>query len=458
MTLIKRSDLPTFIDGMRQGKKAQVYLFFGERYLCRESADLLQQALLEQNPGAVQPIDGDREDPAQTLGRLMSFSLLPGLQIFRVTDSRLFQSKETNAGLWEKAVQEFEANRPAPALRYLLNMLSLAGVSPESREPFSEMGSDQWQTLFGVGRPSGDLAWADRLVREAGPQSFPKGTAANLAEKYTEAISRGLPAQNVLMLSAETVDKRKRLFTHIKEHGIIIDCAVETGAGSAAQKVQKEVLLEMVGKTLAGFNKKIEPRAMTLLLERVGFHPVAVVMETEKLALYAGDRPVITCDDLEAMVGRSREDALFELTDAFGKRQTARTLVTLHHLLEDGTHSLAVLATMRNYLRRLLIFRSFQLRPSPVWRQGMSAQQFQGNYLPALKETGEWSELLKGHPYALYISFSKAAEFSCPVLKKWLGLLLEAEYRLKGSPLPQHIILDELFLTMLQGPDPLRFD
>ena len=281
MTLIKRSDLPTFIDGMRQGKKAQVYLFFGERYLCRESADLLQQALLEQNPGAVQPIDGDREDPAQTLGRLMSFSLLPGLQIFRVTDSRLFQSKETNAGLWEKAVQEFEANRPAPALRYLLNMLSLAGVSPESREPFSEMGSDQWQTLFGVGRPSGDLAWADRLVREAGPQSFPKGTAANLAEKYTEAISRGLPAQNVLMLSAETVDKRKRLFTHIKEHGIIIDCAVETGAGSAAQKVQKEVLLEMVGKTLAGFNKKIEPRAMTLLLERVGFHPVAVVMETE---------------------------------------------------------------------------------------------------------------------------------------------------------------------------------
>ena len=152
------------------------------------------------------------------------------------------------------------------------------------------------------------------------------------------------------------------------------------------------------------------------------------------------------------MVGRSREDALFELTDAFGKRQTARTLVTLHHLLENGTHSLAILATMRNYLRRLLLFRAFQLRLSPVWRQGMSVQQFQGNYLPALKELGEWPDLLKGHPYALYMSFSKAAEFSCPALKKWLGLLLEAEFRLKGSPLPQHIILDELFLTMLQRP------
>ena len=452
MTLIKRSDLSSILEGVRQGKKAQVYLFFGERYLCRESADLLQKALLEQNTGAVQPIDGDREDASQTLGRLMSFSLLPGLQIYRVTDSRLFQSRETNAGLWEKAVQEFEANRGAQALRYLLNMLSLAGVSPENREPLSGLGDDQWQALFGIARPAGDLAWADRLVQEAGPQSFPQSAAANLAEKYIEAIGRGLPAQNILMLSAETVDKRKRLFTHIKEHGVIIDCAVETGAGSAAQKVQKEVLLEMVRKTLAGFNKKIEPKAMDLFLERVGFHPVAVVMETEKLALYADDRPVITCDDLETMVGRSREDALFELTDAFGKRQTARTLVTLHHLLENGTHSLAILATMRNYLRRLLLFRAFQLRLSPVWRQGMSVQQFQGNYLPALKELGEWPDLLKGHPYALYMSFSKAAEFSCPALKKWLGLLLEAEFRLKGSPLPQHIILDELFLTMLQRP------
>ena len=451
MTLIKRNDLATVLDGVRQGKKNQVYLFFGERYLCKESADLLQKTLLEQNTGAVHPIDGDQEDAGRTLSRLMSFSLLPGLQIYRVTDSRLFQSKDMSAGLWEKAAQAISANRPAPALKYLLNMLSLAGVPVESREPFSELSADQWQALFGTGKPSGDLSWADRLVQETGSQASPKGTPTNQAEKYMEAISRGFPGQNILLLTAEAVDKRKKLFTHIKEKGVIVDCSVETGAGSAAQKVQKEVLLEMVRKTLADFGKKIEPKAMNLFFDRVGFHPVAVVMETEKLALFVEDRPVITCDDLETMVGRSREDALYELTDAFGKRQVSKTLTILQHLLENGTHSLAILSTLRNYLRRLLIFRSFQLRPTPVWRQGMSAQQFQGTYLPALKETGEWPDLLKGHPYALYMSFTKAAEYSCPVLKKWLGLLLEAEFRLKGSPLPQHIVLDELFLTMLQA-------
>jgi DNA polymerase-3 subunit delta len=451
MTLIKRNDLGAILDRVRQGKKNQVYLFFGERYLCRESADLLQKTLLEQGAGAVNPIDGDQEDAGQTLARLMSFSLLPGLQIFRVTDSRLFQSKDMGAGLWDKAVQEFGANRPAPALRYLLNMLSLAAIPVENIEPFSGVSVDQWRILFGTEKPTGDLSWADRLVVEAGPQAALKGAAASLAERYMEAFTRGLPDRNILILTAETVDKRKRLFTHIKEIGVVVDCAVEAGSGSAAQKVQKEVLLEMVQKTLAGFGKKIEPKAMNLFFERVGFHPVAVVMETEKLALFAEGRPIITCDDLETMVGRSREDALFELTDAFGKRQTAKTLTTLHHLLENGIHSLAILATMRNYLRRLLIFRSLQLRPAPVWRQGMSPQQFQGTYLPALKELGEWPDLLKGHPYALFMSFTKAAEYSCSVLKDWLGLLLEAEFRLKGSPLPQDIVLEELFLTMLRG-------
>jgi DNA polymerase III subunit delta len=451
MTLIKRNALATILDDVRQGKTGQVYLFFGERYLCKESADLLQRAMLDLGPGAVHPIDGDQEDAGLTLAKLMSFSLLPGRQIYRVADSRLFQSKDMSAGLWEKAAQSFGANRPAPALKYLLNMLSLAGVPIENREPFSELSADQWQALFGTGKPAGDLSWADRLVLESGSQASPKGTTSNPAEKYMEAFSRGLPGQNILILTAEAVDKRKKLFTHIKEKGVIIDCTVETGGGSAAQKVQKEVLLEMVQKTLAEFGKKIEPKAMNMFFDRVGFHPVAVVMETEKLALFAEGRPVITCNDLETMVGRSREDALYELTDAFGKRQIGKALTTLHNLLENGTHSLAVLATMRNYLRRLLIFRSLQLRPTSTWRQGMSAQQFQGTYLPALKETGEWPDLLKGHPYALYMSFTKAAEYSCQALKKWLGLLLEAEFRLKGSPLPQHIVLDELFLTMLQA-------
>lgn len=449
MTLIKRNELPAALNTIGKDTSVQIYLLFGERYLCREAADLLQKALLNDCPGTVHTIDGDQEDAARTLRLLTTYNLLPGVQIYRVTDSRLLQSKDMGSGLWDKAVREFTAKRPAAALRLLLNMLNLAGISPDAPELFSDLTPEQWRDLFATQKPDSDLEWADRLVREAEVPAGPKEPAANLADRYLEAFGRGLPPNTFLILTADAVDKRKKIFTRIKEKGLIVDCTVETGAGTAAQKVQKEVLVEMIKKTLAGMGKKIEPQALSMLIERIGFQPVAAVVESEKLAFYAGDRSLITGEDLETMVGRSREDALFELTDAFGKRQIARTLVILHHLLEDGTHGLAIVAVLRNYLKKLLIFNSIQHYPTPRWQTGMSAQHFQGKYLPALKELGEWPEMLKGHPYALYMSFCKASDFSQATLIKWLGLVLEAEFRLKGAPLPQHIVLNELLLSML---------
>lgn len=451
MSLIKRTELPNLLADSAALGNCSIYLFFGERYLCREAADQLQEALLQQGSVTVHPIDGDQEDGGVTLARLMSFSLLPGRQIYRVSDSRIFISRTVAAAIWDKAQQSHTSGKNAAAMRHVVSFARLGSVAIESTAPFTEIAGSQWEKLFGFAKPAGDLGWADGLMREAvGTGRMAKGGASDLSDRYIDSFTSGIPAQNCLILTAETVDKRQRLFTFIKKNGVAVDCSVATGAGSQAQQEQKDILKEMLYKTLGSFGKKIEPRAVEQFFERVGFHPVAVVTETEKLALYVGDRPMITSDDLETMVGRSREDALFELTDAFGNRQMGRTLTILGRLQDNGTHALAILATMRNYLRKMLIFRAMQLSPTPPWHKGMNAKQFQSSYLPAIKEKGQWDELLGGHPYALYMSFVKAGDFSCNQLKKYLTLLLEAEFRLKGSPLPQHIVLEELFVAMLK--------
>ncbi len=449
MTLIKRAEL---LSRFQEGSfpfKSQVFLFFGERYLCREAADLTQQNLLTITPGAVHNIDGDQEDPGQTLARLMSFSLLPGRQIYRVSNSRIFHSKTVLSEIWNKAGQAFGGGRSGPALRLLQSMVQAAGLTIETQTPFAETTPQEWKKLFGFEKPGDDLSWADKLLSEA--QRPGKAHSANLPDRYIEVFDKGFPADNILLLTAETVDKRQRLYTYIKKNGTIVDCSVATGSNVAAQKEQKEVLREMMLKSLADFDKKIAPRAVEVFFERVGFHPVAVVTETEKLAHYVGDRESITCEDLEVMVARNREDALYELTDTFSKRQTSRTLTILTRLLEQSIHPLAILATLRNFLKKQLIYRSLQMLPSPVWRRGMNAKEFQNQYLPELKAQGEWPELLQGHPYALYINFTKASDYSSSGLKRWMAMLLDAEYRLKGSPLPQQLVLEELFLSMLKG-------
>ena len=449
MPLIKRSDLPALLDRKSPGLDARAFLFYGERFLCKEAADLLQDKLLAGLPGAVHAIDGEREDPGRLLSRLMSFSLLPGRQIYRVTDSRIFHSKTVASEIWARAASAFQAGRSGPAGKYLQSLLQAVGLKVEGPKPLTEIPAPEWRRIFDFEKPGGDLDWADKLLSEAG--SAGQETTANFGDRLIEALDRGMPPSNVLLLTAETVDKRQRLFAYLKKNGMVIDCSVAAGTGSATQIEQKEILRELIHKTLAAFGKKMEPQAVEMFFERVGFHPVAAVVETEKLALYAGERPVVTCADLEEMVARTREDALYELTDALGKRQTAKALTLLSRLLEQGAHELAILATLRNFVRKMLIFRSLQKKPTPTWRSGMNAREFQNAYLPALKAEGDWAELLQGHPYALFMSFSKAAEYSSAGLKRWLALILEAEFRLKGSSLPSRLILEELFLTMLKG-------
>ncbi len=450
MAIIKRAELSDYISKAVKDEGPRVFLFFGERYLCRKGVDELITALQEWKTGTTYVIDGDQEDGSQTLAKLMSFSLLPGLQIYRVNDTRLFHSKNISQSVWQKAVNAFKVNRSQRAVKYLADMYHLAGIGVEERQPLSEMTADQWQGLFGLAKPN-DLEWTNQLFDMLQQQDKSTSMQHDLPEKYIESLEKGMPPNNILILTAENVDKRKRLYSFIKKSGTIVDCSVAEGGSAAAQKAQKSVLLEMMQQTLRQYNKTIDPGALEIFLERVGFHPVAVVMETEKLALFAGEQQRITLEDLNLMVGRSREDALFELTDNIGKKQLGKTLTTLHHLLENGIHGLAIVATLRNYFRKLLIFRSLQLQPSPPYHKGMAAHQFQEHYLPKLKENKQWGDFLGGHPYALFLGFAKAAEYECTTLKYLLEKILVAEFQMKGSGLSERLILEQLILTIFKG-------
>ena len=52
------------------------------------------------------------------------------------------------------------------------------------------------------------------------------------------------------------------------------------------------------------------------------------------------------------------------------------------------------------------------------------------------------------------MSFSKAADWPLPTLKHCLTRLLEAEFRIKGAPLPTHIILEEMLVSMTAPATP----
>jgi len=448
MTLYRRNELTKLLKRIRDGERPSALLLFGDRYLCRQAADQICEALFTTGSGTVTTIDGEQEDIGQTISRLRSFSLLPGMQIYRVTDTRIFHSRSIADRLWKRAVSAQEKNNSSLAAKHLRAMLATAELGDEN---LAELSPEQWKDLFSFARPTGDLGWTTKVLqKESRSQEKDRsGQSADSADQLLGTLKAGIPATNVLLLLSEVVDRRKKIFKWLQKHGVVIDLSVEKGSSSRAQKAQKAVLADLVRQTLARLDKTMASGVADILFERVGFFPVAVVMETEKLACYVGDRTEIRREDLDAVVGRSRQEALFELTGAIGRKDTEEALRLVGRLLDHGIHPLAIIATLRNFVRSLLLFRALQEQPSYQYRPGMTAHTFQQTCLPRLKKNILWQAELSGHPYALYMQFKSASSFSLHQLSAWLGLILKTERRLKGSIISPKALLQELVISML---------
>ncbi|MEW6594996.1 MAG: DNA polymerase III subunit delta [Thermodesulfobacteriota bacterium] len=449
MPLYRRDDVPKLAAGIAKGTVAPLYLLFGERYLCQEAAAEIVNALLPDEAArsrGLKVVDGEREDPIQTLNLLRTYSLFGGRQVVKVIDSRLLYSKTVAKTLWDKAKKARDGQDDRQAARYLTQMLGLANLTPSEwrSEELAEGPPARWQELFGFARPQ-ELAWVAEVLASAEPGDAAAAQTDDAAELYQTALPDGIPRGNTLILLAEAVDKRKKLYKAMEQHGVVLDLSVEAGATSAARKGQEEVLRSLVARTLAPFGKSIEPQALPLLFDRVGFQPVALVMETEKLALSAGEARIITRADLDAMVGRTREEALYELTEAYADANLGESLRISRRLQEGGMHPLAILAGLRNHLRKLLLARALQELPDPAYSPGLAFPAFQQGYLPRLKEARPLPSLLAGHPYVLYKTFRQAERTTAIRLKEALRELLTAEFRLKGSSVPEGLALDAFF-------------
>lgn len=451
MPVYTRDQLPSLLQSIGKNDIAPVYLIRGDRFLTQEASRQIEEALSVKG-GTIHPIDGEQEDISSTVARLRSYSLLPGRQIYRVSDTRIFHSRNIAKSIWNRAVKAQSEGKNAPAADYLRAFLEAGGLDPfDAENDPAELNSSTWQQAFGFAKPAGNLNWTGEALRLIARQDDPKySQKEDAASLLADALATGIPSTNILILLTEEADRRKQLYKFLKEQYVILDLSVDTGASVKAQKEQKTVLSQLIKTTLSDFDKTMSAPVIDALIERIGFFPVAAVMETEKLALSVGDRREITREDLDELVGRTRQDALFELTGALGSRHVHQALLILDRILENGIHALAVVATLRNYTRTLLLFRALQDNPAYGYMPTMSAASFQQTCLPGLKKNDLWKKELLGHPYALYMQFKTAAAFKLSSLQAWMRLLARAELRLKGSPVDPKTVLHHLLLSMFR--------
>ena len=125
----------------------------------------------------------------------------------------------------------------------------------------------------------------------------------------------------VVSFKEKKVDSRSKLAKTLKSKGEML----------STKKMYDSQLPEWVNQMVASHKLTITPKALHLLVDHIGNDLSRLQNEVEKLAVNLAGRKNITEDDIEKYIGVSKDFNVFELQDALGKRDLAKTIRIIHY-------------------------------------------------------------------------------------------------------------------------------
>ena len=198
------------------------------------------------------------------------------------------------------------------------------------------------------------LAIADGPVRVVLVRDFDPGGAveADLLEEYLAA-----PVESTcLVFDAPSLDARRKSAKLLTQHATKVACDPPRRESDVRRWIESSAQARSF---------EIEPQAVTYLLEMVGTDLQQLNQELDKVGLFAAGGGRLAAQDLESLLGRSREHSVFELTDALVEGKGNGALRVLNRLLDDGEEPTRILAMVSWVVRQLISARDLSDRGCP---------------------------------------------------------------------------------------------
>ncbi len=434
-----------------------VFLLYGEDLLVEQACDRILECLLGDLDRQLhcELVEGAVEETAEVIEKLNTYGLLASLKVVILKDSSLFYPKENEKKLAAAMAERYSQGSKLAAARRLADICAMTGTDPAELDSGRKLPS----CLAGFSRDM--LAELAQICRSRGLRG---GPAENWAARLEKAISRGFPEQHYLIITTDTVDKRRSLYKTIAAKGLVVDCSVARGSRAADQQEQQAVLRDNMQQLLTEAKKRAAPGVFEELWQRCGFEPRRFVKDLEKVIDYVGSKDVIQAADVARVVNRSRVDPIFEFTNAVADRDAARAVFYLHSLLDAGVHPLQILAAMVNQVRKLLIARTFlDSLPQGKWDPKMNYPRFKQVIWPDVLEYDKLTQgrgvsrknasdlFLASNPrstYPVYQTLRRAGGFEKAELVDAMVLLNLADIQLKSSSRRPALVLENVLLKI----------
>ena len=438
-----------WLAAIQSGRPPAVYLIVGDPFLTRPIHHRLVEALLPEEYRDLnwEQVDGDKEEVPTLIERLRTYPLFPGYKVVSVKNFWLLAPQEDRKALLEKAGEAWDKKEEGRSRRLLARIWSESGVSLKS---VSAMDAESRRTAclqVLKEQVAGELPeWIGEALDTWDQGPYPESSGPE--ELMEQALQEGWPAGHVLILIQEQVGRQKKIVRVIEKTGVLLDQTIKSG-----QKKDQAASFKNYLKSLLVLERKtISSEAEALLFDRLGREPGLLAMELGKLAAYTGDRGRITVEDIDLLIGFSREEPFYELTGSLGAKNPSATLKILQRLWERGFHPLAILSGLTNAFRRLLSGREWLdvLPPqkSSAWKD---YRLFAKHILPSLQQDpspGPWSKI---QPYALFNLLKSARLFSPQESYQALADLQRIDRQLKTTGADGRALLEDFILNRCRG-------
>lgn len=245
-----------------------------------------------------------------------------------------------------------------------------------------------------------------------------KSQTTPLHEALVGLIEARIPS-SVLVLTATTVDRRRKLYKAIAKHGLALEC----------RPLWDRALRGWVGDEARRLGKQIDRQAVELLVDMVGNDLGKLHNELQKLAHYVGERPGIALSDAEEAVADLLLSTVFDLTDALGLARLDATLLALRKLHESKTAEQKTMWFLTDHFRKLLLAREAIDRGKDPERACLAAGMRKGMVWKVKRQLPMRSQ---------------------DQLRRALVRIAETDDALRRSRVPANLLLDRLAMDLCE--------
>ena len=169
----------------------------------------------------------------------------------------------------------------------------------------------------------------------------------------------------VLSFINQSLDKRKRIYSLSKKNGLAFE----------SKKIYDNQIFNWINEVALNKGIKLHPKSIQIIIDFVGNNLSQIENELDKLKINSEKDDVIRPDEVESIIGFSKEYNFFELTKHIGKKNFSKTIEIIEYMSTNSNkYPLTLLiSSVFYFFNKLFLYHSVENKREASKIMGVNA-------------------------------------------------------------------------------------